>query len=125
MTSAIVRLIILPLLSVFHPGHGLAFSRICKDRLVKLVNMVCAIMAIAVLISLIVLVVYFSKFNTIMQLQSLHAPTNFSVPYVPRAFEDAVCTLHYRSISVWDMIGYALGPHEIYRNPIIFDNQMQ
>jgi hypothetical protein len=125
MVSAFVRLIILPLVSVFHLGTAFAFGKKCKDRLIKLVNLVCGLFAIAVFIMLIVLFVYFRYFNTIMQLRALDPPTNFSVPFVPRPFENDVCGLHYNSISVWDMIGYALGPHEFYRNEQFYIAQMQ
>jgi hypothetical protein len=82
-------------------------------------------MAMVVLITLIVMRVYFMNFNNSGQLWGLRAATNFSVPYVPRAFENAVCTPHYRSISVWNMIGHALNHQKIYWNPVLFDFQMQ
>jgi hypothetical protein len=125
LTSALVRLIILPLLSVFHPGVGFFFRRKCKDTLLKVTNIVCAILAWIVFVVLIGLIIYFKEFNTILQLQTLHPPTNFSVPYTPRTASNVVCSIHYQSISVWEMIGFALAPYEILRDPVLFDYQMQ
>jgi hypothetical protein len=125
MVSAILRLIVAPLLSVFHLGVGFVFRRKCKDTLLKSASIVCDLLSIVLFVAVIVLIVYFRSFNTILQLQALHPPSNFSVPFVPRRHANSVCSVNYESVSVWEMVGYALGPHEVFRDPVLFDSQMQ
>jgi hypothetical protein len=86
-TSAVIRLMILPLLSVFHAGVGFLFGRKCKDMLLKFANIICAILAAIVFLALIILIIYCKEFYTILQLQTLHPPVNLSVPYVARGFQ--------------------------------------
>jgi hypothetical protein len=123
--SAILRLVLLPFLSFFHFVAGFMFWGMCKDGLLKIVNIMCAIFAGVVFVAAIVLLIYFRGFNNFLQLDKLEPPSRFAVPTVSRTPENVVCQLSFESYSIWDLIGFALGPYEVERKPTVFTAQMQ
>jgi hypothetical protein len=123
MFSSFLRLALLPLLSFFHIAVGFMFDEACKDKILKWTTKICMIFSGIVFVVSLILLIYFSGFNTILQLENLRPRTTdhqdeFRDPRNP------ICRLDFESFSVWDLIGFALGPYEVKREPELFEIQM-
>lgn len=126
LVSTIIRFMIIPLLSFFHPL--IQFFSIAKDKLLTVIINIASFVTFLIALLIIACISFNSMYQKETRIKSLnYIPiNNTGFNYVnEKMLGHQVCQYDLYDISTLDAYGYALSGYDIIDNPSVFENQMK
>lgn len=123
--STVIRLLIIPLLSFFHPL--IQFFSVAKDKLLRVIINIASVVTFIIGIIIVACIAFNNMYKRDTRIKTLdYVPINKSVAYLnEKMLGHQVCQYNLYDISSVDAFGYALGSYDVIDNPIVFENQMK
>lgn len=125
LASTVLRIIIIPLLSFYHPL--IQFFSIARDKVLMIVINIATFVTFLIALIIFVCISFNSMYQKETRIRSLdYLPINKSVVYLnEKMLGHQVCQYNLYGVSSLDAFGYALGGYDVIDNPPVFENQMK
>lgn len=125
LISTMLRFILIPLLSFFHPL--ISFFSVAKDKVLMVIINIASIVTFFIAILIIACISFNNMYQQETRIKSLdYIPINNSISYInEKMLGHQVCQFDLYDVTALDAFGYALGGYDVLENPNVFENQLK